>query len=255
MVKQISAVIICHNEEENLPRCLASLAGLADEIVVVDSFSDDQTPAICREAGVRFFQREWTGYSDAKNFGNQQAAFPFIFSIDADEVVSETLKASLLAVKENPNARVYSMNRLTNYCGKWIRHGGWYPDRKVRLWERDIVKWEGSVHEIPVMAENVFIQHIPGDLLHYSIPSREVHRQQIEKYSSIWAKDAFSKGRKSYLPNLIFKPVSRFISTYLLKRGFLDGKEGFRIALMSAFAVYLRHTKLRKLYHTNGKDI
>ena len=246
-MESISAVIITHNEEVNLPNCFASLQGFVDEIIVVDSFSTDYTPELCKQQGVRFYQKAWTGYSDAKNFGNSLATNTFIFSIDADEVVSEALKNSILREKEAPSAEVYSMNRLTNYCGQWIRHGGWYPDRKIRLWKRESVVWEGHVHERPVSHPAASKGHLKGDLLHYSIPSEEVHLRQIRKYSGIWAEEAFRKGKKTNVLLLFLKPATRFLSMYLLKTGFLDGPAGFTIARRSAYGMFLRHSALLNL--------
>lgn len=252
-MESISAVIITHNEEVNLPNCLNSLQAFADEIIVVDSFSTDSTPELCKKRGLGFYQKAWTGYSDAKNYGNSLATGSFIFSIDADEVVSEELRASILGVKKSPAADVYTMNRLTNYCGQWIRHGGWYPDRKIRLWRRESVVWEGDVHEKAVVQPGSLKGHLRGDLLHYSIPTEEIHLRQIIKYSEIWAREAFSKGKKTNYLTLFGKPAARFLNMYILKAGFLDGPAGFTIARRSAYGMFLRHTALLNLSRSSGK--
>ena len=145
----LTAVIITKNEEFNISRCLQSLKDVADEIVVVDSFSTDSTEEICKSFNVRFVQQEWLGYSEQKNFANSLASNDWIFSIDADEVLSDELKKSILELKNKniSDDNVFSMNRLTNYCGHWIRHCGWYPDRKIRIWNRKVGKWQGEIHE------------------------------------------------------------------------------------------------------------
>ena len=135
MIK-LSCAIITLNEERNVARCIESLAGIADEIVVIDSGSTDATEAICRSYGVKFIQHDFEGYVEQKNFAVSQCAFEYILSLDADELLSEELKESISEIKNNWDKDGYSFNRLTNYCGKWIRHCGWYPDRKLRLFKK-----------------------------------------------------------------------------------------------------------------------
>lgn len=245
---QISVVIIAHNEEKNLPPCLEAARRVADEIIVVDSGSEDRTPEICLDFGVNYQIHPWEGYSGSKNFGTSLARYSWILSLDADEVLSEELIQQILKVKVQPSADAYSMNRLTNYCGKWIRHSGWYPDTKIRLWKKEMASWKGDVHEELVFNGNPSVILLHGDLLHYSIPSRDVHRNQIEKYSGIWAESAYNSGKKAGYMSRIFKPAFRFISTYFFKLGFLDGRAGFAIASGSARSIYLRYSKLRNLY-------
>lgn len=244
---QISLVIIAFNEEKNLPACLNAARQVADEIIVVDSGSSDRTPEICLDFGVNYLLHPWKGYSGSKNYGNSQAKYPWILSLDADEVLSSELIQQILMIKVQPSADAYSVNRLTNYCGKWIRHGGWYPDVKVRLWRNGVAAWQGEVHENLIFNGNVSIKHLSGDILHFSIPSRDVHISQIQKYSGIWAESAFKSGKNVNAIHLFLKPVFRFLRSYLLKLGFLDGREGFIIARLSAWSVYLRYSKLRKL--------
>ncbi|RLD77314.1 MAG: glycosyltransferase family 2 protein, partial [Bacteroidetes bacterium] len=151
---KLSAVIITQNEEQNIGRCIDSLKGVADDIVVVDSGSTDNTEAICKEKGARFFYNKWEGYIEQKNFANDLAEHKYILSVDADEALSGQLRDSILEAKESLKADGYEMNRLTNYCGTWIRHGGWYPDRKLRLFHRDKFEWGGEkIHEAMVMKE------------------------------------------------------------------------------------------------------
>src|ERR1035437_7666308 len=140
---QISVVIITFNEEKNIERCILSVQDLADDIVVVDSFSTDRTEEICKSHGVRFIQNHFNGHIEQKNFAISKAHFPYILSLDADEQLSEELKKSIQQVKNNWDADGYYFNRLTNYCGQWIRHSSWYPASKLRLWDSRKGKWGG----------------------------------------------------------------------------------------------------------------
>ncbi len=254
MQVNLSAVIITFNEEKNIGRCLESLNGVADEIIVVDSFSTDRTEEICRKFGVRFIKHAFEGHVEQKNWAKDQAIHQYILSLDADEALSETLTSSVLSAKNNWAHDAYQMNRRTNYCGKWINHSGWYPDIKVRLFDREKGKWGGNnPHDKFIPDPSVNIQQLKGDLLHYSFYTREEHVQQIHKFSSIGAEALFKKGVKSSYLKLIIKPLARFIKAYLLFKGFLDGSEGFTISRLSAYANYLKYSKLLKLQA--GKSI
>jgi glycosyltransferase involved in cell wall biosynthesis len=244
----ITAVIITHNEELKIGRCIDSLAGIADEVIVVDSFSTDGTPAICRSKHVHFIQHEFEGYAQQKNFGNTLAKYPFILSIDADECLSEELKRSLRAEKENLTADGYSMNRLSNFCGRWIRHGGWYPDRKLRLWKKEMGNWEGNfVHENLVMSAGARITHLPGDLLHYTADTVEQFRKQQLEYAKKSAQELFIRKKKTSPPLTAAKSVFAFARSYFLRLGFLDGVSGFRIAKISAEYTGKKYSLLQQL--------
>lgn len=246
----ISAVIITLNEERNIARVIDSLQGIADEILVYDSHSTDKTAEICKEKDVRFIQDEWLGYSETKNKANQLAKHRYIFSIDADEALSEELRKSLLKVKEEGLEGYYSMNRLTNYCGKWIRHSGWYPDVKVRLFPKDQVYWEGKwVHETLHIPGSLNKVHLKGDLLHYSYYNFKDHRQKADHYSELTANKMFEKGKTSGPLKPYLSGLARFISMYIFKLGFLDGKMGFKIAQISAASNVYKYKKLRALHH------
>ena len=177
----ISAVIITKNEERNIRRCLESVKDVVDEIVVVDSLSTDATEEICRGYNVKFVKQQWLGYSDQKNYANGLASNDWILSIDADEQLSEELKTSINEIKKNDISedKVFSMNRLTNYCGKWIRHCGWYPDKKIRIWNRNVGSWSGEIHETIVFSAKTNEILLEGDLLHYSLK----HRCKCKCYS------------------------------------------------------------------------
>lgn len=246
----LSAVIITYNEANHIGACITSLQGIADEILVVDSFSTDATPDICRQLQVRFIQHPFEGYVEQKNFALWQAKHHFILSVDADEQLSEELRQSILAVKQHKQYDAYFCNRLNNYCGKWIRHGAWYPDRKLRLWNRQIGNWGGNnPHDKVILQAGVKTGKLSGDLLHYTVTSIARHIGQINKFTSIRAEDMFQKGVKPGFYHLYLKPVVSFIKSYLLKLGFLDGYYGFVISLNSAYAVFLRYAKLKELWH------
>jgi len=246
---KISAVIITYNEEKNIGRCIESLRNVADDIVVVDSFSADRTKEICLDENVRFVEHKFEGHIEQKNYAITQAKYPLVLSLDADEALSRTLEKSILEIKDNPKFDGYSMNRLTNYCGKWIKHCGWYPDTKLRLWDSTKGQWGGiNPHDKYIMVREARIFHLKGDLLHYSYYSRAQHLKQIEKFSDISAKALYEKGRKSTFFNLTLNPMASFFKAYIFNLGFLDGTVGFYICRQSAYANYLKYKKLKCLY-------
>ncbi len=260
---QLSVVIITFNEEKNIARCLESVQELADDIVVLDSFSTDKTENICKQFNVNFIQRKWEGYSASKNFANSQAKYNWVLSLDADEAPSEELKKSILKAKQGAELKTYKFHRLTNYCGSWIKHCGWYPDTKIRIFDRRITKWEGIIHEKLVIdfssfdyAQDDILEMttgilLKGDLLHYSYYSIEQHYTQTEKFSTLAAQNMFGKGKKSSLLKLYMSPVIKFISDYFIKLGILDGAAGFTICRISAKHSFLKYKKLRELYIKN----
>lgn len=245
---QLSVVIITFNEEKNIERCLLSVQGIADDIVVLDSFSSDQTEAICKKYKVNFISREWEGYSPSKNFANAQAKHDWILSLDADEALSDELKGSILELKTKQEPGTAAFNRITNYCGSWIKHGGWYPDTKIRLFDRRITQWTGIIHEELSFSKQVNIQHLKGDCLHYSYYTIEQHYQQAEKFTTIAAKDLFEQNKKASVVKLYISPVVKFFRDYIFKLGFMDGAAGFTVARISASATYLKYKKLNDLY-------
>jgi glycosyltransferase involved in cell wall biosynthesis len=248
---KISAVIITFNEERNIERCLLSLSGIADEIVVLDSFSNDRTEEICKKYNVNFQKRSWAGYSSSKNFAATLTQHDFILSIDADEALSEELRASVLAVKENlKNDTVYKFNRFNNYCGKWIRYSGWYPDVKIRIYNKKFVRWDGDVHEKLVVPPEFKQVHLKGDLLHYSYYSVREHLKQAERYSSMSAKELFKRKKKSSPIKLYASPAFKFLKDYFFRLGFLDGYYGFVVCKISARTTYLKYKKLDLLYRS-----
>lgn len=244
---KLSAVIITKNEERNIGRCIESLIGVADEVVVIDSFSSDKTGEICQRLGARFEQHEWQGYSKTKNLGNNLASHPYIFSIDADEAVSDELKDSIAKAKEEGLKGIYSFNRLTNYCGKWIKHGGWYPDRKVRIFPKGITQWEGEIHEQLVYSDPQQEHFLEGDLHHYSYYNFEEHRARADKYSKLTAQKLFDQGVRTNGLKPMLSYLGRFIGMYLMKGAILDGYLGFKISQISAASNVLKYKELLRL--------
>jgi len=249
IMQKLSVAIITLNEERDIARCLESVRDIADEIVVVDSFSTDKTESICSQYGARFIRHKFEGYIEQKNYALSQTTFQYVLSLDADEALSEELKTSVLQAKSGFRADGYTMNRLTNYIGTWIHHCGWYPDTKLRLFNRDKGKWDGiNPHDEFRFFEKASILKLKGDLLHYSYHSLRDHHKQIEHFTSIAAKAYFEKGKKAPLIKLIFSPPVRFVRDYFFLLGVLDGKAGLRICYLSAGATFKKYKKLRKIY-------
>lgn len=243
----LSVVIITLNEQRNIERCLKSLQGITEDIVVVDSFSTDDTPRICEKYKVNFVQTEWKGYSETKNYANSLAKNDWIFSLDADEALSDELRQSLTDVLLQKNMKAFRINRLTNYCGKWIKHGAWYPDYKVRIFNRKKSEWQGHIHETLSNIDENNLDVLDGDCFHYSYYTVEEHLKQTEKFSKMSAENLFQAKKKVSVLKIIFGPTFRFIRDYIFKLGILDGKAGFTIAKISAKAVRLKYTYLKKL--------
>lgn len=246
---QLSVVIITFNEETNIGRCLASVINVADEVVVVDSFSTDKTKQICLDKNVRFVEHKFDGHIEQKNFAITQAKNQHVLSLDADEALTEELKEAIIKIKNNWQADGYSFNRLTNFCGTWIKHCGWYPDKKLRLWDISQGKWGGdNPHDKFIMSKGAEIKHINSDILHYSFYTIEQHLKQIDFFTDIGSKVAFEKGKTSTLFTIFYKSTFKFFRDYVLKLGFLDGYHGYVVCKNSAHAKRLKYSKLRKLH-------
>ncbi len=244
----ISVVIITLNEEKNIGRCLDSVSGVADDIVVVDSFSTDRTEEISLQKGARFIQNKFEGHIEQQQFALKQAKYDIVLALDADEALSETLKKEILKVKQDWKIDGYYMNRLTNYCGKWIRYSGWYPDKKLRLWNRKKGSWSGiNPHYEVLMLKNSKIGHLKGDLLHYSYYSIDEHIKQMNYFTSIMAKDYLEKGKKGSLLKIIFSPIFKFLKSYFAQLGILDGFAGLIVCTISAHATFVKYVKLKML--------
>jgi len=253
MVK-ISAAIITLNEEAKIKNCLESLQGIVDEIIIVDSLSTDRTEEICKQYNVKFIKQKFLGYIEQKNFALEQTTHEHVLSLDADEALNEELREEIKEIKNNFSADGYFFNRLTNYAGHWVYNCGWYPDKKLRLFKKSKGKWSGmNPHDIIEMDANSNISYIKGDLLHYSYDSVSDHVQQTNKFTTIAAKAAFSKGKRSSNFKIVTRPVLKFLKDYILKKGFLDGRYGFVICCINALSALLKYTKIKELQ--DGKRI
>jgi len=246
---KLSVVVITFNEEKNIGRCLESVREIADDIVVVDSYSTDRTAEICAEHGARFIQHTFHSHIDQKNWAIAQAKFPHILSLDADEALSDELKQSIVAVKRDWEHDGYDFNRLTNYCGKWIRHTTWYPSRKLRLWDARCGEWGGlNPHDKFILDPGCRKKHLEGDLLHYSYYEVEEHLEQLEKFSTIHAESYYRKGVRTNMLKRWLHTGWRFLNDYVFRMGFLDGKAGFTVSRLGAREVNLKYLKLKKLW-------
>jgi glycosyltransferase involved in cell wall biosynthesis len=252
---RISAVVITHNEERDISRCLQSLKDITDEILVVDSFSDDRTVEIAQSAGAKVIQHPFNGYGEQKNYAQLQATYDWILNIDADEVISPELAKSILEVKQNPQHDAYKLNILTNYSGKWIRHSGWYPSYKLRFWNRT----KGSMRATKVHEgwhlddKSAKAGYLKGDLLHYSYDNISDHIRKIDHYTELGAKISAENGKNYSLFQLWFRPKWTFFSTYVLRLGFLDGYYGYVVCKISAFTAFLKYAKTRE-YNKKNKS-
>ena len=243
---KISATVVALNEEKNLPRAVESLR-CCDEIVVVDSGSCDRTTEIAERLGARVIESEWRGYAAQKNFAAEQAANDWILSIDADEALSEALEAEIWEIKRSgPRADAYTIPRLAQYMGRWILHSGWYPDRKIRLYDRRKAKWVGSfVHESVHLDGRV--AHLNSNLLHYTCDSLSQHLKTTDRYTTLAAQELVAERRLVPLWRLLLSPPWTFFKTYVLQRGFEDGFEGLVIAYMAAMYVFVKYAKARSM--------
>jgi glycosyltransferase involved in cell wall biosynthesis len=248
----LSICVICYNEEENIARCLAS-ASWAEEIIVVDSMSRDRTVAIAKEFTNAVHQRAWTGYVDQKNFALSKAQQEWVLSLDADEEISSALREEIQAEMNKADARDgYRVCRRSFYQGRWINHSGYYPDRQLRLFRREVGHWTGGrVHERVEIDGSV--GELRGDLLHYPYGGVIAGQlQTVNSFSTLLAEDLYAQGRRYRLRLLLFRPLFKFLEVYLLKLGFLDGLAGLIIAVSSSYALFVRYVKLRELENRIG---
>lgn len=241
---KITATIITFNEEHNIAEALESLSW-ADEIIVVDSESTDNTVDIARRFTDRSFIRPWPGYSAQKNFAADQALNEWIFSLDADERVSPELAAAIQQLKLNDTAgpAAFEMPRLTFYLGRWIKHSGWHPDYKLRLYDRRRAAWKGDyVHE--TLEVNGKLERIKGDILHYTVRDASEHHSRMNRYTTLAAEQLFSQGKRASLASMLLSPAAVFFRSYVFKLGFLDGVPGLAIARFAAHYELLKKLKL-----------
>ncbi len=248
----LSACLITLDEENNLPRALTSLAGIADEIVVVDCGSRDRTPEIAREFGAKVITRAWTNFAEQKNVAVAAASHGWILSMDADEELSPELRDALLAWREKePGYAVYEFARRAWYVGGWIRHSGWYPDRQQRLFRRDAARFSGIVHEsLQFKGEP---GRLDGDLLHYTISSLPEHAEKVERYTTLAAQQMHAAGKRSWRAAMWLATPWNWFNSYVLRLGILDGARGWAISRMAARSTWLKFKKLGMLIETERR--
>lgn len=242
---KISATIITYNEEKKIEPCIQSLLNVADEIIVVDSCSSDDTEAICRKYPVKFISHPFEGYVAQKNFAMKQATYDHVLSLDADERLSPELAASILEIKKNwGSVSGYEVKRLNNYCGKWMRFSGWY-ESKIRLWDRRVAQWTGTDPHDYISLPSLKTKRLKGDLIHYAYLTVDEHLKQINRFAEIAAIAKYKKGeRANFVLNVIFSPLFRFFRTYVIQLGFLDGYYGFVFCSLSGLLTFLKYLKL-----------
>lgn len=245
---RLSAVVITWNEAENIGRCLASLAGVADEVVVLDSFSTDETAELARQAGARVFQEPFAGHIEQKNRALDLALHDWALSLDADEALSPELRAEILRIKAAPDADGYAFNRLNRYGGRWIRHAGWYPDRKLRLVRRALFRWGGeNPHDRLLPLGVAKLGRLRGDLLHYSYPTVQSHLEKALRYARIAAEVRHRAGRRAAWWHLWLAPAWIFFRRFVLQAGVLDGYAGWMICRVSAWETFAKYALLREM--------
>jgi glycosyltransferase involved in cell wall biosynthesis len=241
---KISATIIAEDEERNIARAIESLR-CCDEIVLVDSGSTDRTIEIAAKLGARVVESPWRGYAGQKNFASEQASHDWILSIDADESLSEALEAEIWQIKKTgPRYDAYTMPRLAQYLGRWILHSGWYPDRKVRLFDRRKAQWVGDyVHESVMVRGSV--GHLESNLLHFTCNSLSEHLKTMDRYTTLAAAQLVDQKVRVGYKQLLVDPAWTFFRTYVVQRGYLDGVEGLCIAHMAALYNFVKYAKAR----------
>lgn len=230
----ISAVIITKNEEIHIANCINSLKAIVDEVIVVDSGSDDNTVSIAENLGARVFVKDWEGYGTNKNFGADLAQYDWILSIDADEVVDDTLSQAIQS-KQLKKGELYLINNVTNYCGHWVKYTEWRPAYKYRLYEKSNTRWnQRKVHEGLEHKNEPKLVKLPGAMLHYSYTNFDEHLQKTEQYARLSAEQWIAEKKKPGILKRIFGPSVRFIKSYIFNLGFLEGRVGYIISRTNA---------------------
>lgn len=248
MIK-LSVILITLNEERNIKRCLSSVKEVADEILILDSFSNDRTKEIAESFGARVIQKEFEGYVKARREVESLASYEYILAIDADEALSEELQNDILELKKSWKYDGYYVPRKTNYCGQWINHSGWYPDRKLRVYKRGSGEWAGKyVHEKYTLFLSNAAGKLSGDLHHYSYYQEEEHWARADKYARLAAMELFEEGKKTSLFQAYFNSIIKFLRDYIKNLGILDGKKGFIICKITAWGTYQKYMKLYQMY-------
>ena len=246
----ISACIISYNEEKKIESCLKSLDGVVDEIVVVDSLSKDSTVEITSKYTDKIFHQEFLGHVRQKNFAVDKAKNDWILSLDCDEQLSSQLKKSIIDIKDDLDRYdAYKMARKTYYVYRWLNHC-WYPDIKVRLFNRKKAHWGGTDPHDKVIVTGGDIKLLPGDILHYSFDSISAHIQTLDKFTEIAAREIINSGKRATLLSAISRSFWMFNRMYFLKLGFLDGLAGFVASVISSGHVFVKYTKV--IFHNHS---
>ena len=252
----LSAVIITWNEEKNIGRCLDSLNRVADEIILLDSFSNDNTVAIAAQKGAEVVQSTFSGYIEQKNKALQLARNDYVLSLDADEVLSPELIESVLEAKKDFKYKAYFMNRYNHYCGRFIKYGLWYPDQKIRLFDKKLAHWGGmNPHDKIQLPCDITASFLKGDILHYGFKNIREHKDRNERMSAIAAQAIFESGQKKHWSKIFLSPAWSFFPGYLLRLGFLDGYYGFVVARETARRSFLKYQKLKALQKQHSSMI
>jgi len=249
-----SAIVVCFNEEDRIEDCLKSLVW-CEEIVVVDSYSTDSTPEICRRYTSKFYQRDWGGYKDQKAYAHSLATMDWVLLVDSDERVSDDLRQEIAEVLTGDGAEYagYAIPRLVHYLGRWWRRGGWYPDYDVRLFRRERASWGGvEPHEKIIIDGKV--RRLANPLYHFSYRSIDDHINRINRFTTISSAELRKAGTRWHLSDALLRPAVRFFRSYILKRGFMEGFAGFYVALTAAVYVFLKYAKLWELESKEKRD-
>lgn len=254
-MQPLSVVIITYNEEQNIGRCIDAAKKVAEEIIVLDSYSTDQTVEIARSCGAIVHQEKFRGYIGQKNFAMQLASYNYILSLDADETLDDKLITSILEAKKTFSFRVYRMNRCTSFCSRFMHHGLWYPDKKIRLFDRRIAKWAGlNPHDKIEVMEGFAMKHLPGDILHHAFDAIEDLAWRNNRISTIAANSLYNTGRSSSWYKMLVHPAWAFMNGYFFRFGFLDGFAGFSFAIHMSHQVFLKYSKLYRLQRAKPKQ-
>ncbi|MGC4100704.1 glycosyltransferase family 2 protein [Ferruginibacter sp.] len=237
-----------YNEEKNIRRCIQSVQKIADEVIVVDSYSDDATVEIAQFLGAIVKQSKFDGYISQKNKAIALAKHPYVLLLDADESLTEELANSILEEKKHFTFKAYSMKRCSIFCGREIRHGLWYPDKKLRLFDKRLGNCGGmNPHDRIVMPEGTAVKLLKGDMMHAAFASIKEYQRRNEQISNVISQSMYDAGARKYRFKIIINPLWAFINGYILRLGFIEGREGFIIAVLAAQQTYLKYQKLREL--------
>jgi glycosyltransferase involved in cell wall biosynthesis len=253
MMEQLSALVLTYNEEDNIGDCLASINWI-DRIVVVDSYSDDQTKEICqRYKNVDFYENDFNDFASQRNFGLEKIKTAWVLVVDADERVTDDLKNEIIKTLNNPLAEGYEISRKNYFLGKWIKYCGWYPDYTLRLFKCNY-RYSGLVHESPQI--NGEISQMENDFIHYTYKDLESYVAKMNQYTTLDAEKKYIDGKNIGVTYILIRPILEFIKMYILKKGFLLGGQGIILSILSVYYQFLKNVKLWELnYHDSLERI